>query len=96
MNLEESIRRVLREETQKISPSILRRYNCFEDFMNKLESGDSGVPTIPMDWYSYRRILVTYMRNHCGIGGPYDKEMDEKILDIYETRFYQWYTNNIY
>ena len=95
-NIQEHIRKVLREETKKLSPLILRRYNCFEDFMNKLESGDSGVPTLQMDWYSYRNILVSYMRNHCGIGGSYDKEMNEKILDLYEDRFYRWYKNNIY
>ncbi len=97
MNLQEHIRRVLREETQKMSPFILRRFNCFEDFMTKLENGDSGVPKIyQLDWYSYRVILVAYMRNHCGIGGYYDEEMHKKILDIYENRFYQWFLNNIY
>ena len=97
-NLQETIRRILREEIE-IPTYIKRRYTCFEDFINKLENGEIDMPIIRgnrLDWYSYKIILTAYMRNHCGDGNHfYDAEIHEKILNFYEDKLYQWFLKNI-
>ena len=98
MNLQESRRRILREETE-LSNYVRRRMGCFEDFINKLENGETDVPIIRghrLNWNSYQIILTGYMRVHCGEENVYyDPETHQKILDIYEDRLYKWYVNFI-
>ena len=98
MNLQESIRRILTEET-KLPAYIIRRMGCFEDFINKLENGETDVPIIRggwLNWINYQIILTAYMRAHCGDENAYyDPEIHQKILDIYEDRLYKWYMNAI-
>jgi len=98
MNLQETIRRILREEIE-MPTYIKRRYTCFEDFINKLENGEIDMPIIRgnrLDWYSYQILLTAYMRNHCGDGNHfYDAEIHEKILNFYEDKLYQWFLKNI-
>ena len=98
MNLQETIRKVLREEIE-MPTYIKRRYTCFEDFINKLENGEIDMPIIRgnrLDWNYYQILLTAYMRNHCGDGNHYyDPEIHQKILDIYEDRLYQWFLKNI-
>ena len=98
MNLQESIRRILREETE-LPVYIIRRMGCFEDFINKLENGETDVPIIRgnrLNWINYQIILTAYMRAHCGDENVYyDHEIHQKILNIYEDRLYKWYINNI-
>jgi len=97
MNLQESIRRILREETE-MPIYIKRRFGCFEDFINKLENGDVDVPIIRGDrlnWINYQIILTAYMRAYCGDKGYFDREIHQKILDVYEDRLYKWYINVI-
>ena len=45
MNLQQTIRRILREEIE-MPTYIKRRYTCFEDFINKLENGEIDMPII--------------------------------------------------
>ena len=98
MSIQESIRRILREEIE-MPTYIKRRYTCFEDFINKLENGEIDMPIIRgnrLDWYSYQILLTAYMRNHCGDGNHfYDAEIHEKILNFYEDKLYQWFLKNI-
>jgi hypothetical protein len=97
MNLQESIRRILREET-KLHTYIRRRYDCFEDFINKLENGDIDLPIIRGDrlnWFNYQIILTAYMRAHCGDEGYYNPELHQIMVNFYEPRLYEWFINNI-
>ena len=97
MNLQENIRKVLKEET-KLYTYIRRRYDCFEDFINKLENGDIDLPIIRGDrlnWFNYQIILTAYMRAHCGEEGYYNPELHQKMINFYEARLYEWYINNI-
>ena len=43
MNLQESIRKVLREE-MKLPNYIKRRYNCMDEYITKLENGEETLP----------------------------------------------------
>jgi hypothetical protein len=93
--IQESIKRILREEAE-LSYYIRRRLNCFEDFITKLENREVLVPIIVGEsWYNCQIILVAMMRNYCGGEQYFDREIHEKILDIYEGRLYKWYVNFI-
>jgi hypothetical protein len=96
--LQESIKRILREETE-LSTYFRRRMGCFEDFINKLDNGETDVPIIRghrLNWNSYQIILTAYMRAHCGEENfYYDPEIHQEILNIYEDRLYKWYINAI-
>jgi hypothetical protein len=99
-NLQEQIKRVLREE---INPSeyIKRRILCFNDFVNNLEKdGVEFLPpiirTIRIDWISYQLILTTLMRNYCSKeSGDYNVEIHQKIMDHYGDRLHKWFEKNI-
>jgi hypothetical protein len=84
MNLQETIRRVLREEA-KISTYVKRRMECFEDYINKLETGEETIPvrTRQLDWSVYQIVLTAYMRSHCD------------IFDFYGERLRKWYDKQL-
>jgi hypothetical protein len=98
MNLQENIRKILREE---INPSmyIRRRMLCFDEFINKLENDEVlNIPIIRagrLNWYTYQIILTAYMRNYCGDSAYYNEDIHRKIIDIYGDRLYKWFQKNI-
>ena len=97
MNLQETIRRILKEETNP-SLYVRRRMQCFDEFVNKLENDELDVPVIRnarLEWYSYSIILTAYMRNYCGEDGYYDEDKHKKVIDYYGDRLYKWFKKNI-
>ncbi len=98
MNLQEHIRRILREE---INPSVYvkRRMQCFDEFVNKLENDELvDIPIIRnvrLNWINYKIILTAYMRDYCGESGYYDEDIHQKIIDYYGDRLYEWFKKNI-
>ena len=93
MNLQENIRRILREETE-ISTYVRRRLNCFDDFMNRLENNEDILPIIrrQLEWYNYQIIVTAYMRVHCGEDNSYyDPHIHSEIMKLYGNRLYDWY-----
>lgn len=98
MNLQETIRRILREEA-KIPTYVKRRMGCFEDYINKLESGEETIPvrTRQLDWSVYQIVLTGYMRSHCDGGDNiyYDPILHSYIFDFYGERLRKWYNNQL-
>jgi len=96
-DLQESIRRVLREEIE-IPTYIRRRYVCIDEYITKLENGEETIPIIirQLDWYSYQIILTAYIRSNCGDkNGYYEPELHSKIMDEFGDRLHKWYEENI-
>jgi len=97
MNLQESIRRILREEIE-IPLYIRRRYYCIDEYIKKLENGEETIPVRrrQLDWYSYQIILTAYIRSNCGDeNGYYDPKLHSKIMDVFGNRLHKWYKENI-
>jgi hypothetical protein len=99
MNLQEQIRKVLKEELHSTT-YIIRRMRCFDEFINELEN--NGLEVMPpairnarLEWNSYQIILTALMRNYCGDSGYYDENLHQKIIDYYEDRLYKWFKKNI-
>ena len=93
MNLQESIRRILREEAT-ISNYIKRRYNCMDEYITKLENGEETLPIRKgqFDWINYQIIITAFIRNNCqDDNGYYDQNLHSSIMDIFGDRLYQWY-----
>ena len=97
MNLQESIRRILREEIE-IPLYIRRRYSCIDEYITKLENGEETIPIRirQLDWNHYQIILTAYIRSNCGDeNGYYDPELHSKIMDVFGNRLHKWYKENI-
>lgn len=97
MNLQESIRKILKEET-KISMYVRRRYACIDDYITKLENGEETIPIARgwLDWYSYQIILTAYIRSNCDdVNGYYEPELHSKIMDVFGDRLFKLYEENI-
>ena len=98
MNLQEHIRRVIREETHK-STYVIRRSLCFNKFIDELENDELDVPVIRntrLDWNGYQIILTAYMRDYCEDGDAYyDEELHNEIMSFYGDRLYEWFKNKI-
>lgn len=97
MNLQEFIRRILREET-KIPQYVRRRYDCINEYITKLENGEETIPVRrrELDWLHYQIILTAYIRSNCGDESAYyDPELHSKIMDVFGNRLYKWYEENI-
>ena len=93
MNLQETIRRILREEAT-ISNYIKRRYNCMDEYITKLENGEETLPIRKgqFDWINYQIIITAFIRNNCqDDNGYYDPNLHSSIMDIFGDRLYQWY-----
>ena len=93
MNLQETIRRILREEAT-ISNYIKRRYNCMDEYITKLENGEETLPIRKgqFDWINYQIIITAFIRNNCqDDNGYYDPNLHSNIMDIFGDRLYQWY-----
>ena len=94
MNLQEQIRKVLKEE---IIPSInfRRRMSCYDEFVNKLENNQIvDIPIIRnhrLEWFNYQIILTAYMRAYCDSSGFYDEDIHQEIIDYYGDRLYEWF-----
>ena len=98
MNLQESIRRILREET-KLPLYVARRYNCMDDYISLLEKEPEIIPIRVgrLDWEHYQIILTAYIRNNCGDGnGYYDPDLHELIMNVFGERLFNWYIKNIW
>jgi len=96
-NLQESIRRILREET-KIPLYVRRRYDCIDDYITKLENGEETIPIIrrQLDWINYQIILTAFIINNCGDENQYyDPRLHSKIMDVFGNRLHKWYKENI-
>ena len=85
-NLQENIRRVLREDINSVY--LKRRYHCFEDFITKLENGEDMIPQVMLDmsWDHSQIIIVAYMRMYCGEGGYFDQNLHDIIMSGYGDR----------
>ena len=97
MNLQENIRRVLREE-MKLPNYIKRRYNCMDEYITKLENGEETIPIRmgQLDWAHYQIIITAFIINNCKYGnGYYDPIIHSKIMDTFGDRLYEWYNDNI-
>ena len=86
MNLQENIKKVLREEFN--SAYVKRRYACFEDFITKLENGEDMIPQVMLDmsWDHSQIVIVAYMRMYCGEGGYFSQELHDIIMSVYGDR----------
>ena len=89
MNLQENIRRILREEFNSVY--LKRRYQCFEDFITKLENGEDMIPQVMLDmsWDHSQIVIVAYMRMHCGEGGYFSQELHDIIMSVYGDRLHE-------
>ena len=97
MNLQESIRRILREE-RKPPNYIKRRYTCMDEYITKLESGEETIPIRMgrLDWNSYQIMLTAFIRSNCDNGNRYyDPIIHSKIMDTFGDRLYEWYNDNV-
>jgi len=99
MNLQEHIRRVIREETHK-STYVIRRSLCFNKFIDELENDESDVPVIRnhrVDWNHYQIILTAYMRADCEDTDNFyhDEKLHNEIMSFYGDRLYEWFKNKI-
>ena len=97
MNLQETIRRILREESE--SPMyIRRRYSCMDEYITKLENGEETLPIRrgQLDWTNYQIMITAFIRVNCKDGdGYYDPILHSKIMDTFGDRLYKWYKDNI-
>lgn len=96
-NLQESIRRILREEVNTTN-YIRRRYNCMDEYITKLENGEETLPIRKgqLDWTNYQIMITAFIRSNCeDDNGYYDPNLHSNIMDIFGDRLYQWYKNNI-
>jgi len=97
MNLQESIRRILREEENTLN-YIRRRYNCMDEYITKLENGEETLPIRrgQLDWTHYQIMITAFIRVNCKDGdGYYDPILHSKIMDTFGDRLYKWYKDNI-
>ena len=97
MNLQESIRKVLREE-MKPPNYIKRRYICMDEYITKLENGEETLPLRirRLDWAHYQIIVTAFIINNCKYGnGYYDPIIHSKIMDTFGDRLYELYNDNI-
>ena len=98
MNLQETIRRILREE-RKPPNYIKRRYTCMDEYITKLENGEETLPLLRMrrlDWDHYQIIITAFIINNCKYGnGYYDPIIHSKIMDTFGDRLYEWYNDNV-
>ena len=97
MNLQETIRRILREESE--SPMyIRRRYSCMDEYITKLENGEETLPIRrgQLDWTNYQIMITAFTRGNCeDDNGYYDPNLHSKIMDTFGDRLYKWYKDNI-
>ena len=97
MNLQESIRRILREEENTLN-YIRRRYNCMDEYITKLENGEETLPIRrgQLDWTNYQIMITAFTRGNCeDDNGYYDPNLHSKIMDTFGDRLYKWYKDNI-
>ena len=97
MNLQESIRKVLREE-MKLPNYIKRRYNCMDEYITKLENGEETLPIRmgQLDWTHYQIIITAFIISNCDSGNRYyDPIIHSKIMDTFGDRLYEWYNDNV-
>jgi hypothetical protein len=95
MNLQEQIRRIIKEETN-LSTYLKRRVQCFDEFINKLENDELDYPVIRprLDWINHQIILTAFMRDYCGDSAYYCEDIHKKIMDYYGNRLYKWFKKN--
>ena len=97
MNLQESIRRILKEEENTLN-YIRRRYNCMDEYITKLENGEETLPIRrgQLDWTNYQIMITAFIRGNCeDDNGYYDPNLHSKIMDTFGDRLYKWYKDNI-
>ena len=97
MNLQESIRRILKEEENTLN-YIRRRYNCMDEYITKLENGEETLPIRrgQLDWTNYQIMITAFTRGNCeDDNGYYDPNLHSKIMDTFGDRLYKWYKDNI-
>jgi len=96
MNLQKTIRRILREEVN--TPIyIKRRYSCMDEYITKLENGKETLPIRrkQLDWAQYQIIVTAYIRANCeNDNGYYDPILHSNIMDMFGDRLYKWYKDN--
>ena len=97
MNLQESIRRILREERQELY--LRRRISCFDEYLDKLESGEKEIPWnlySSLNWSSLQIILTAYMRTYCDRNQTqyFDEKIHSDIIKKYGDRLYKIYERN--
>lgn len=98
MDLQEIIRRILKEEFKPSTIYIRRRYVCMDEYITKLENGEETLPLRrgELDWYTYQVIITAFIRSNCGDDdGYYDPKLHSNIMDVFGERLYKWYRDNI-
>ena len=96
MNLQQTIRRILREELN-IPLYVRRRYICMDEYITKLENGQVTFPVRrrQLNWDNYQIIITAYIRANCGDeDGYYDPILHSKIMGVFGDRLYKWYKDN--
>ena len=91
--IQETIRRILREESE-FPMYIRRRYICMDEYITKLENGEETLPIRrgQLDWTNYQIIITAFIRVNCKDGdGHYDPILHSKIMDTFGDRLYKWY-----
>jgi hypothetical protein len=97
MNLQKTIKRILREE-MKPPNHIKRRYNCTDDFITKLENGELTFPIRRghLEWAHYQIVITAFIKIYCyGGNGYYDPIFHSDIMDTFGDRLYKWYKDYI-
>ena len=97
MNLKESIKRILREEREELF--LRRRISCFDEYLDKLESGEEEIPSslyLSLSWGSMQTIFTAFMRNYCDKNRThyFDEKIHSDIIKKYDERLYQIYKRN--
>lgn len=72
---------------------------CFEDYINKLETGEETIPvgTRQLDWSAYQIVLTAKMRIHCDGDDIryYDPILHSYIFDFYGERLRKLYNKQL-
>jgi hypothetical protein len=97
--IQESVKKTLREE-RTIPTYIKRRMRCFEDFINKLMSGEIDEPIFRRRYNrtTFRIVLSMYMTDYCDNGGGdnrYNPIITDEIMELYGEKLYKWYLNHL-
>ena len=95
MNLQENIKRILREES-KIPLYIRRRFDCIDSYINRLEQEPGIIPIGRelLSWEHYQIIVTAYIRDNCGDDGYYNENLHNLIMEVFGERLYEWFKKN--
>ena len=82
---------------EQYSRYIRRRYDCMNEYIDKLISGEEkmGVPPGDFDWKDYKFILTAFIRRHCNSNEKYyNEDVHNEIMDLFGDKLKQYYDDN--